>query len=121
VLGRSKRSNAGKAPGRLDKPALSTPPLSTQLKTSKKASLRSREASIASQALKSTKKAAPPAKRLVLSIKPQATQPTQASFIRPASLRREEDISTASESSESLLSDDDIFKAAQEDIAPQNL
>jgi hypothetical protein len=115
VLGRSKRSNAGKAPGRLDEPALSTPLPPTQSKTSKKASSRSREESLASQASKSSKEAAPPAKRLVLSIKPQATQATQAtqaSSIRPASLRREEDILTVSESPEPLLSDDDSSEAA---------
>jgi hypothetical protein len=36
VLGRSKRSNAGKAPGRLNKPALSTLLLSAHLKRLKK-------------------------------------------------------------------------------------
>jgi hypothetical protein len=112
VLSRSKRSNAGKAPGRLNEPALSTPPPPTQSKRSKKASSRSREESVASQALQSSKKAAPPAKRLILSIKSQAPQATQASSIRPASLRREEDISTALESPEPLLSDDNALKTA---------
>jgi hypothetical protein len=116
ALRREKCSNAGKAPQRLDKGILSTLPHSGQSKPSKKASLRSREASIASQALKSSKKtAAPPAKRLVLSVKPQATQAS----IQPASLRREEDISTALESPEPLLDLDDGSKAAQEDIARQ--
>jgi hypothetical protein len=65
VLGRSKRLNAGKASKRLNKPELSTLSPPTQLKTWKKA-------------LKSLKKTALPAKRLVLSIKPQATQAIQA-------------------------------------------
>jgi hypothetical protein len=59
-----------------------------------------------------------PAKRLVLSIKPQAKQTTQPSIV-PASLRRKEDISTASLSPEPLLSDDDGSEAAKEDTAPQ--
>jgi hypothetical protein len=119
VLSRSKHSNAGKAPVRLDEVALDTPPPSAQAKTSKKAFSRSREASIVSQALKSSKKAAPqPTKRLILSIKPQATQLMQPS-IRPASSRQEEDISTASPGPEPFLSDDDGSKAAKEDIAPQ--
>jgi hypothetical protein len=109
ALRREKRSNAGKAPQRLDEGILSTPPPSGQSKPSKKASSRSREASIASQALKSSKKAAaPPAKRLVLSVKPQATQAS----IQPASLCREEDISTASESPEPLLDLDNGSEAA---------
>jgi hypothetical protein len=119
VLSRSKRSNAGKAPARLDEAALSTPPPSAQPKPSKRACSRSREASVASQASKSSKMAVPqPAKRLVLSIKPQAKQTTQPSIV-PASLRREEDISTASPSPEPLLSDDDGSEAAKEDTAPQ--
>jgi hypothetical protein len=113
VLSRSKRSNAGNAPQRLDEAALSTPPPSAQPKTSKKASSRSQQASVASQASKNSKKATQPAKRLVLSVKPQATQPS----IQPASLRREEDISTASPSPEPLLSDDDGSEAAEDDIA----
>jgi hypothetical protein len=117
VLSRSKRLNAGKAPARLDEAALSTPPPSAQPKPSKRACLRSREASVASQASKSSKKAVPqPAKRLVLSIKPQAKQTTQPSIV-PASLRREEDISTALSSPEPLLSDDNGSKAAREDTA----
>jgi TATA-binding protein-associated factor Taf7 len=52
---------------------------------------------------------------LVLSVKPQATQAS----IQPAPLRREEDISTASESSELPLSDDDDCEATQEGIDPQ--
>jgi hypothetical protein len=117
VLSRSKRLNAGKAPARLDKAALSTLPPSAQLKPSKRACSRSREASVATQASKSSKKAVPqPAKHLVLSIKPQAKQTTQP-YIVPASLRQEEDISTALLSPEPLLSDDDSSKAAKEDTA----
>lgn len=80
VLNRGKRSNAGKGPRRLDEPPLSTPPPSTPSTSSKKAT-----------------KPARPAKRLVLSIKPKGTQAMQvieakqASSIRPASLRHEED------------------------------
>jgi hypothetical protein len=48
ALRREKRLNAGKAPQRLDKGILSTLLPSEQSKPSKKASLRSREASIAS-------------------------------------------------------------------------
>jgi hypothetical protein len=109
ALRREKRSNAGKAPQRLDEGILSTLLPSGQSKPSKKASLRSRETSIASQALKSSKKAAvPPAKRLVLSVKPQATQAS----IQPASLCQEEDISTVLESSEPLLDLNNSSKAA---------
>jgi hypothetical protein len=117
VLSRSKRSNAGKAPARLDEAALSTLPPSAQLKPSKRACSRSREASVATQASKSLKKAVPqPAKRLVLSIKPQAKQTTQP-YIVPASLRQEEDISTALLSPEPLLSNDNGSKAAKENTA----
>ncbi|ERF71978.1 hypothetical protein EPUS_07448 [Endocarpon pusillum Z07020] len=97
VLSRSKRSNAGKAPQRLDEPALSTPaPPSTQLKRSKKA--------------------AQPAKRLVLSMKkPQAAQSSSSSSVISVSLHQEKAISLASESLEPLLSDDDGSIAQQEE------
>jgi hypothetical protein len=75
VLSRGKRSNAGKAPTRLDEAALNTPPLSTKPKTSEKASSGFREASIASQASKSSKKVAPPVKPLILSILPLTRWP----------------------------------------------
>jgi hypothetical protein len=117
VLSRSKRLNAGKAPARLDEAALSTPPPSAQPKPSKRACSRSWEASVATQASKSSKKAVPqPTKHLVLSIKPQAKQTTQP-YIVPASLRQEKDISTALLSLKPLLSDDNGSKTAKEDTA----
>jgi hypothetical protein len=111
LLSRSKRSNAGKAPGRLDEPALSTLPPPTQSKH-QKGLFKVLRGVCSFSGLKELKKAVPPAKRLVLSINPQATQATQASSIRPASLRQEEDISTGSESPEPLLSDDNSSEAA---------
>jgi hypothetical protein len=69
VLSRGKRLNAGKAPARLNKSALSTLPSSAQLKLLKRACLRSKEVSTASKALKSLKKAVlQPVKRLALSL-----------------------------------------------------
>jgi hypothetical protein len=86
VLSRSERSNAGKAPTRLDEAALSISPPFALPKPSKNASSRSREASVASQASRSSNEAVlQPTKRLILSIKLQAKQITQPS-IQPASL-----------------------------------
>ncbi len=94
VLNRNKRSNAGKAPQRLDEPALSIPPpLSTQSKRSKKTA----------QSLK----------RLMLSIK----NPQTAQFffsISSISFRQERTISIVSESPESLLSNNNSSIAQQQ-------
>jgi hypothetical protein len=105
VLSREKRSNAGKAPQRLNQAIPSTPPPSAQLKTSKKTVKRPYQTSVvpqASQSLKALKKA-PPAllKRLILALKKQSTQ--------PADLCYKKDILTALPSSKSLLSDDKSF------------
>jgi hypothetical protein len=77
VLSCEKRSNAGKAPQRLNQAILNTPPPSAQLKTLKKTVKRPRQTSVVSQAsqgLKALKKA-PPAllKRLILVLKKQGT------------------------------------------------
>jgi hypothetical protein len=86
VLSHSKRSNAGKAPARLDEAALSISPPFALPKPSKNASSRSREASVASQALRSLKETVlQSTKCLILSIKLQAKQIMQSS-IQPASL-----------------------------------
>jgi hypothetical protein len=114
VLSREKRSNAGKAPQRLNQAILSTPPPSAQLKTSKKTVKRPRQTSVVSQAsqgLKASKKAPPaPLKRLILALKKQGMQ--------PADLRYKKDISTALLSPESLLSDDKGFQVLGEGTAP---
>jgi hypothetical protein len=115
VLSREKRSNAGKAPQRLNQAIPSTLPPSAQLKTSKKTVERPRQTSVVSQASQGSKasKKAPPAplKRLILALKKQGTQ--------PADLRHEEDISTALPSPEPLLSDDEGFQVLGEGTAPQ--
>ena len=84
VLSREKRSTAGKAPSRLEQ---GTPPPSTQPTASTRPVKASQKVSKASQA---SKKAAAPAKRLILAMKLPGTQ--------PADLRREGDVSTASDS-----------------------
>jgi hypothetical protein len=56
VLSREKRTNAGKAPQRLDEAALDTPPPSGRPKASKKALLKARSVSVISQGLSRSKK-----------------------------------------------------------------
>jgi hypothetical protein len=105
VLSREKRSNAGKAPQRLNQAIPSTLPPSAQLKTSKKTVKRPYQTSVvpqASQGLKASKKALPaPLKRLILALKKQGRQ--------PADLYYKEDILTALLSPKPLLSDNKSF------------
>jgi hypothetical protein len=105
VLSREKRSNAGKAPQRLNQAIPSTPLPSAQLKISKKTVKRPRQTSVVSQAsqgLKASKKApSAPLKRT-----------------QPADLHYKKDISTALLSPEPLLSDDKGFQVLEESTAP---
>jgi hypothetical protein len=95
VLSREKRSNAGRAPQRLDDANVDTLPPSTQSTGPRRVILKVKEASVASQGSKrSSKKSTPaPASR------------NRAVSVQPASLRRQEDVSTASPSPEPSLSE----------------
>ena len=103
VLSREKRLTAGKAPSRLEQ---GTPPPPTQLKASKKPVIGSQKVSRVSRASQAFKKAAVPAKRLILALKTQGTQ--------PADLRREENILTASATLEPLSSDLEVKEEEEE-------
>ena len=92
VLNREKRSNAGRAPRRLDDVNKDTPPASIKSIGSQRVILRVREASQGSKI--SSKKGTP-----------APTGGKRAVSTQPASLRRQEDVSTVSPSPEPLLSD----------------
>jgi hypothetical protein len=112
VLSREKRSNAGKAPQRLDEAIANTPPPSAQSKASKRAVAKARSVSVVSQGPSRPKKSVPAVSKRAKSVpKAQATQ--------PASLRREEDISTASPSIQGLSSDDEDLEALGEGLGLQ--
>jgi hypothetical protein len=109
VLSREKRTNAGKAPQRLDEAALDNPPPSGRPKASKKAVSKARSVSVVSQGSSRSKKRTPAvSKRAKSALRAQSTQ--------PASLRRQEDVLTASPSTQGLLSDDDDLEVLGEDI-----
>ena len=98
VLNRNKRITAGKAPQRLDESATATSAPIERSVASKRPPSASKAASVMSQGPKGSKKKAP---RLKLRV-------TQAS-IRPATMRREEDILTASLSSpKALISENEL-------------
>lgn len=111
VLNREKRSNAGRAPQRLDDADRDTPPASTRSTGAQKVILRVREESVASQGSKrSSEKGSPrPAGR------------KRAISTQPVSLRRQEDVTTASPSPEVGLLPFSDEEEAQDEAEPEEV
>jgi hypothetical protein len=108
-LSRSKRLTAGKAPPRFNQGAEQTPPPSAQ---STKRNNTVSKAQKASRGSKSSKKPNTAAAS-------EVNDRPMAAGTQPASLRREEDISTASPSPLPLLSDDALQALAESALLPQ--
>jgi hypothetical protein len=112
VLSRSKRSNAGKAPPRLDDATASTPPPSAQPKASRIAVAKGRSVSVVSQGSNR-------AQKLTLSALKRAKSASRTQSVQPASLRRPEDVSTASPSPPLSISSDDGLEPLSEGTPAQ--
>ncbi|ERF76456.1 hypothetical protein EPUS_07336 [Endocarpon pusillum Z07020] len=114
VLNREKRSNAGRAPRRLDDADRDTPPASAQSTGAQKVILRVREESVVSQGSKrSSEKGSPgPAGPAGLAGRKRAIS------TQPISLRHQEDVSTALPSSELEFLDEEN---AQDEAEPEEI